>query len=134
MTVLPLDIADETSTGATAGATLDQFNTIDVLVNGAGCGLFGPLEGATAGEREAQFQTNVFGIAVMIRHVLPRLRERRSRTIVNLSWTGGRMAAPFGPGTYARKFALADLSESPRHELSLHKLKRASGPEPTDPP
>jgi len=119
---LRLDVTDEASIAAAVAAAVSRFGPIDVLVNNAGYGLFGPLEGAAAGELEAQFRTNVFGLAAVIRHVLPGMRERRSGTIVNISSTGGRMAAPFMSAYHATKFAVEGLSESLRYELSLHGI------------
>src|SRR5262249_1367874 len=80
-------------------------------------------EGATNGQLDEQFRTNVFGVASMIRHVLPMMRQQRGGTIVNLSSIGGRIAAPFGAGYYATKFALEGLSESLRYELSLYNIR-----------
>ena len=120
---LRLDVTDEPSIAAAVAATVSRFGSIDVLVNNAGYGLFGPLEGATTGQLEAQFRTNVFGLAAVIRHVLPGMRERRSGTIVNISSTAGRMAAPFASAYHATKFAVEGLSESLRYELSLHGIR-----------
>jgi NAD(P)-dependent dehydrogenase (short-subunit alcohol dehydrogenase family) len=120
---LRLDVTDEASIASAVASTVDRFGTIDVLVNNAGYGLFGPLEGATAVEFEAQFRTNVLGPVSVIRHVLPLMRARRTGVIVNVSSLAGRVATPFMSGYNASKFALEGLSESLRYELSLHGIR-----------
>jgi NAD(P)-dependent dehydrogenase (short-subunit alcohol dehydrogenase family) len=123
VTALPLDVTDEASIAAAVATTVERFGTIDVLVNNAGYGLFGPLEGATTEQLEAAFRTNVLGVAAVIRQVLPVMRQRRGGTIVNVSSIGGRIAAPFASVYHATKFALEGLSESLRYELSLHGIR-----------
>jgi len=118
-----LDVTGEASVVAAVAAVVDRFGGIDVLVNNAGFGVFGALEGATAEEVEAQFRTNVFGVVTLIRHVMPVMRGRRSGTIVNVSSIDGRMAAPFSALYYASKFAIEGLSESFRYEASLHGVR-----------
>lgn len=114
---LPLDVTDEASIALAVAETLARFGGIDTLVNNAGYGLFGPLEGTTAGELEAQFHTNVFGGAALIREVVPLMRERHSGTIITISSTGGRVASPFAAAYHASKYALEGLCESLRFEL-----------------
>jgi NAD(P)-dependent dehydrogenase (short-subunit alcohol dehydrogenase family) len=120
---LRLDVNDEASIASAVAGTVDRFGTIDVLVNNAGYGLFGPLEGATAAEFEAQIRTNLLGAVSVIRHVLPGMRARRSGVIVNVSSLAGRLATPFMSSYNASKFALEGLSESLRYELSLHGIR-----------
>jgi NAD(P)-dependent dehydrogenase (short-subunit alcohol dehydrogenase family) len=120
---LRLDVTDETSIASAVAATVDRFGTIDVLVNNAGYGLFGPLEGAAASEFEAQIRTNLLGPASVIRHVLPVMRAHRTGVIVNVSSIAGRVATPFMSSYHASKFALEGLSESLRFELSLHGIR-----------
>jgi NAD(P)-dependent dehydrogenase (short-subunit alcohol dehydrogenase family) len=120
---LPMDVTNDESVSRAVAQVQERFGSIDVLVNNAGYGLFGPLEGANGGELEAQFSTNVFGAARVIRHVLPGMRARRSGTIVNVSSIGGRTASPFASGYHATKFAIEGLSESLRYEVSLHGIR-----------
>ncbi len=123
VTALRLDVTDEASIASAVAATVDRFGTIDVLVNNAGYGLFGPLEGAGAGEFEAQIRTNLLGPVSVICHVLPVMRARRTGVIVNVSSLAGRVATPFMSGYSASKFAVEGFSESLRYELSLHGIR-----------
>ena len=59
------DGQDEASIASAIEATVERFGTIDVLVNNAGFGIFGPLEAITGEQLEQQFKVNVFGTAAM---------------------------------------------------------------------
>ena len=118
-----LDVTDEASIASAIAATLERFGAIDVVVNNAGYGLFGPVEGASAEQLEAVFRTNVFGTANVIRQVLPHMRRRRSGTIINVSSVAGRIATPYMAPYNASKFAVEGLSESLRFELEAHNIR-----------
>jgi NAD(P)-dependent dehydrogenase (short-subunit alcohol dehydrogenase family) len=120
---LALDVVDESSMASAVAAAIDRFGAIDVLVNNAGFGVFGPLEAISGAELEEQFRVNVFGTAAMIRHVLPVMRRQRRGTIVNMSSIGGRIATPYVSGYYATKYAVEGLSESLRYELKAHGIR-----------
>ena len=93
------------------------------MVNNAGYGVFGPLEGTPVEEIEGQFRTNVLGTIAVIRHVMPIMRAGGGGTIVNVSSVGGRTAAPFASLYHASKFAIEGLSESFRYEVALHGVR-----------
>ena len=120
---LRLDVTEEASIAAAVAATTDRFGSLDVLVNNAGYGLFGPLEGTSAEQLEAQFRTNVFGVVALIQQVVPLMRQRRSGTIITLSSTGGRVASPFAAAYHASKYALEGLCESLRFELKPQGIR-----------
>lgn len=120
---VPLDITQEASIAAAVSACVDRFGGVDVLVNNAGYGFFGPLEGTSAEAIELQFRTNVLGAITLIRHVMPVMRRQRSGTIINVSSIGGRTAAPFASLYHASKFAIEGFSESFRYEASLHGIR-----------
>jgi NAD(P)-dependent dehydrogenase (short-subunit alcohol dehydrogenase family) len=123
LAAFPLDVTDEDSIAAAVAAACDRFGGIDVLVNNAGYGVFGPLEGASLADVDLQFRTNVFGPIALIRQVMPILRQRGGGTIVNVSSIGGRTAAPLASLYHASKFAIEGLSESLRYETSLHNIR-----------
>jgi short-subunit dehydrogenase len=64
------------------------------------------------------FETNVFGLAAMMRRVLPGMRERRRGHIVNVSSIAGMIGNP-GSGYYcATKFAVEGLSQALAKEVA----------------
>jgi NAD(P)-dependent dehydrogenase (short-subunit alcohol dehydrogenase family) len=121
--VFALDVTDDASIARAVAAVRDRFGRIDALVNNAGYAVMGPLEGTSGAQLREQFATNVFGLAAVIRQVLPLMRAQRGGTIVNISSTAGRVAFPFEAAYAASKFAVEGLSESLRHELAPFHIK-----------
>ena len=118
-----LDVLDEEAIRETVGAAVTRFGTIDVLVNNAGFGLFGPVEGATSAQIDLQFRTNVLGAVAMIRAVMPVMRAQGGGTIINVSSIAGLMAAPLASIYHASKYALEGFSESFRFEAARHGVR-----------
>ena len=120
-----LDVTDEDSVrrawakieASTGGAG------VDVLVNGAGFALTGPVELLAGQDVQRQFATNVFGLLTMTRAVLPAMRARGSGRIINVSSVVGRTSFPF-MGVYgATKYAVEALSDALRQEVAGFGLK-----------
>lgn len=115
---LALDVTDEAQARHVAGAALDRFGRIDVLVNNAGYGLLGAVEEATADEVLRLYDTNVFGLLHVTRAVLPAMRARRAGHVVNISSLGGVQSAA-GFGLYcSTKFAVEGITEALHAELA----------------
>ena len=94
--VARLDVLDRDSIDAAVAAATDRFGAIDVLVNNAGYGAYGPLETLPMDVLRRQLDVNVLGLLATTQAVLPGMRRRRSGTIVNVSSVGGRMAYQIG--------------------------------------
>ena len=119
LTIIALDLGDNGAIqAAVAGA-----GRIDVLVNNAGYGVFGPLEGTSIDDIERQFRTNVVAAIELTRAVMPVMRAQGGGTIVNVSSIGGRTASPFASLYHASKFAIEGFSESFRYEAALHGVR-----------
>ena len=115
--VTHLDVLDPPSIRQAVSEGVDRFGTIDVLLNNAGYGAYGPLEATSPEKIRRQFDVNVIGLLLVTQAVLPHLRAQRHGTIVNISSIGGKMTFPLGTLYHGTKFAVEGLSEALHFEL-----------------
>ena len=116
--VASLDVLNPESIEKTVREGIERFGKIDVLVNNAGYGAYGPLE---VFERESiirQFNTNVIGLLDVTKEVLPYFRKNKDGIIINISSMGGRLTFPFGALYHGTKFAVEGISESINFEVA----------------
>ena len=107
-----LDVTDPAQVSSIVAQATACFAPVDVLVNNAGFGLTGAVEEVTEDEFLPMFETNVLGLIRVTKAFLPKMRERGSGHIINLSSIGGLIAMP-GWGYYnATKFAVEGLTEA----------------------
>ncbi|MBD0259638.1 MAG: SDR family NAD(P)-dependent oxidoreductase, partial [Cytophagales bacterium] len=90
---------------------------VDVLVNNAGYGAYGAVEDVPLAEARQQFEVNLFGLAQLIREVLPAMREQQAGRIINVGSIGGKVWSFLGSWYQATKFALEGFSDCLRNEL-----------------
>ena len=64
--VTKLDLLDSETIKTAVKEAIEYFGKIDVLVNNAGYGAYGPLEGTPMDVLRRQFDVNVFGLAEVI--------------------------------------------------------------------
>jgi NAD(P)-dependent dehydrogenase (short-subunit alcohol dehydrogenase family) len=79
--VLALDVTDPES----IRRAVDAAGPIDALVNNAGIGAMGALEGTSMETARAVFETNTLGTMAVTRALLPQFRQRRAGVIVNVT-------------------------------------------------
>lgn len=91
---------------------------IDVLINNAGYGVFGPLLEIDEATTRRQFDVNVFGLLAMTRAFADAMLIRGNGRIINVSSIGGRIVFPFDGIYHATKFAVEALSDALRSELA----------------
>ncbi|RBI83473.1 short-chain dehydrogenase/reductase [Rhodosalinus halophilus] len=115
--VTRLDVTDAGSIAAAVADGIARFGRIDVILNNAGYGAYGPLEAFSAERIRRQFDTNVIGLLEVTKAVLPHMRANRAGTIVNISSIGGQITFPLGTLYHGTKFAVEGLSEALHYEL-----------------
>jgi NAD(P)-dependent dehydrogenase (short-subunit alcohol dehydrogenase family) len=118
-----LDIREPAQAHAAIDAALTRFGRLDVLVNNAGYGQFGPFEEIEAEAIERQFATNVFGTFNVTRAVLPVMRRQRAGHIVNMSSNGGFKGVAGASMYSSTKFAIEGFSEALALEIASFGIK-----------
>ena len=115
--VTKLDVQESSSIKKAIEEGVDKFGQIDVLVNNAGYGAYGPLE-VFSGERiRRQFDVNVIGLLDVTREIIPHFRKNKDGILINISSVGGKVTFPFGALYHGTKFAVEGISEALRYEL-----------------
>lgn len=115
--ILHLDVNDNQSIKLAVKRILSDTGRLDVLINNAGYGMFGPIEEITTQEVKNQFETNFFGTIRVIKAIVPIMRKQGNGLIVNISSMVGRFGVPLNSAYVSSKFAVEGLSESIAFEL-----------------
>lgn len=121
--ILRLDVNDNQSIKIAVKKILTDTGRIDVLINNAGYGMFGPVEEITTQEVKKQFETNFFGTIRLIKAIVPIMRKQGNGTIVNISSMVGRFGVPLNSAYVSSKFAVEGLSESISFELEEYGIR-----------
>lgn len=116
--VRPLNVNDQQAATDVIQAVLAEQGSIDVLVNNAGFGQFGPLIDIDPATLQQQFQTNVFAPLALAQQIAPIMKAQSSGLIVNIGSISGVVTTPFAGAYCASKAALHSLSEALRMELA----------------
>src|SRR5262245_31870504 len=117
--ILPLDVTKSES----IAAALEATGPIDVLVNNAGIGLIGALEGTAMAKVRQIFETNTFGVMAMTQAVLPQFRARRSGVIINVTSSVTLTPMPLVSVYTASKTAIAGFTGSLAQELDAFNVR-----------
>ncbi|XP_004463129.1 retinol dehydrogenase 8 [Dasypus novemcinctus] len=110
VTVAQLDVCSDESVARCLSCI--QGGEVDVLVNNAGVGLVGPLEGLSIAAMQNVFDSNFFGAVRLVKAVLPGMKRRRRGHIVVVSSVMGLQGVVFNDVYAASKFALEGFFES----------------------
>jgi NAD(P)-dependent dehydrogenase (short-subunit alcohol dehydrogenase family) len=114
---VPLDVTNEAQAKAAVEAAIASFGCLDVLVNNAGYGYVCHVEDTSLADFRAQIETNLFGVIIMTKAVLPYFRERKAGHIIQVTSIAGRIG-PAGRAPYAAaKFGVEGFSESLSKEI-----------------
>lgn len=115
--VTTLDVESQDSIDKAIQKGINEFGSIDAVVNNAGFAVFGVFELATETQISKSFEINVYGPMRVLRSILPYFRAQKSGTIINVTSQGGRIAFPTCSLYHATKFALEGFTESLAYEL-----------------
>lgn len=89
--VIPTDVVDNDAVAALAGATVEEFGRIDIVINNAGGTAPRAFLDTTPGYLERSFHFNVTTAFVLTKAAVPTMLEQGSGSVVNISSTIGRL-------------------------------------------
>jgi NAD(P)-dependent dehydrogenase (short-subunit alcohol dehydrogenase family) len=114
---VPTDVTDRAAVATCFETVIREHGGIDVVVNGAGVLIPGPVTELRDADLEAMLRVNLFGALFVMQEAVAHMRRRGSGVVVNVaSLAGRRGVSPLG-GYCATKFALVGLTEALRLEL-----------------
>jgi short-subunit dehydrogenase len=117
-TVLRADLAQPNAASELMRALDERKLEIEVLVNNAGLGMYGPfVEGELAQELRI-LQVNVVALTELTRLIVPRMIARASGRVLNVASTAAFQPGPLMAVYYASKAYVLSLSEALANEVA----------------
>ena len=118
-TVLPVpaDLTRPADIAALTQKTEQSLGPIEILVNNAGIGVFGPIQDASEKDWDSILDTNLKAVFLLSRTVAPGMISRRSGHIINIASLAGKNAFAGGAIYCASKWGLLGLTQCMAEDL-----------------
>ena len=101
----------------------EHAGPVDILVNAAGLGIFGPVVDFEDEDFEILIATNLRGIFFACRFVLPSMIERKRGHIINIASIAGKVGSANRAVYCASKFGVVGFTESLAEEVRQHGIR-----------
>jgi NAD(P)-dependent dehydrogenase (short-subunit alcohol dehydrogenase family) len=103
--------------------TRRRLGEIDVVVNSAGVGWFGPMHEATEADWDRVLDTNLKAPFLIMRCVAPSMIQRRRGHIIQISSLAGKSSFAGGSVYCAWKWGLLGMSHSAAEDLRAYGIR-----------
>ncbi|MBK8351727.1 MAG: SDR family oxidoreductase [Saprospirales bacterium] len=120
------DVSKKDEVVAFADFVLQNFESIDVLINNAGVFLPGKVHDEEDGILEKTMQTNLYSAYYLTQKLVPSMIAKRNGYIFNMCSVASIKAYPNGGSYSVSKFALLGFSKCLREELKEYNIKVTS--------
>jgi short-subunit dehydrogenase len=110
-------VAVDLATPGGAAELADAVSRVDVLVNNAGFGDFGPFAEASLDKALDMIQLNVTTLTELTRRYLPGMLERRAGRVMNVASTAAFQPGPLMAVYYATKAYVLSFTEAVAEEV-----------------
>ena len=117
------DIAAEGDVCALFGELQERFGRLDVLVNNAGQGRFGPVEEFSSADFDQLVAVNLRGTFLCCQHAARMMIPQRDGYIINISSVVGFKGYPNQSAYTAAKHGVMGLTKSLAVELQTHGIR-----------
>lgn len=120
------DVSNASDAAALVERTRQKLGAIEILVNNAGIGRFGPAHEMAESDWDAVLDTNLKGVFLVSRAVAPDMIQRRSGHIINIGSLSGKSAFAGGGVYCASKWGLMGLTQCMAEDLRGYGIRVAS--------
>lgn len=121
---LQFDLSQTSEIPQKAKKCLELFSgRIDVLINNAGIGVFGLIDDLKIDDFKQVFNTNVFGLALLTKELIPIMKKQNHGDIINIGSSASVKGFKFGSIYAASKFALRAMSQCWQAELRPFNIR-----------
>jgi NADP-dependent 3-hydroxy acid dehydrogenase YdfG len=125
--MLNYDIRNLSENEAAIQSIPAEWQKIDVLINNAGLAAgFTTVQEGVIDDWERMIDTNIKGLLYITRLISPKMIERGSGHIINVSSVAGKETYPLGNVYCATKHAVQSLTKAMRIDLLKHGIKVSS--------
>jgi len=111
------DVASAAEIASLVTQTEESLGSIEILVNNAGVGYFGPVQEADEKNWDSVLDTNLKSVFLLSKAVAPGMIERRAGHIINIGSLAGKNAFKNGSIYCASKWGLMGLTECMAEDL-----------------
>ncbi|MFZ3216396.1 MAG: SDR family NAD(P)-dependent oxidoreductase [Candidatus Acidiferrales bacterium] len=118
-----VDVTGDDQIAAFVRNTEKNLGPVEILVNNAGIGYFGPTHEASAANWDRVLDTNLKSVFLASRAVAAGMIERRSGHIINIASLAGKNAFAGGGIYCASKWGLLGLTECMAEDLRPHGIR-----------
>lgn len=116
-TPIPADLSDPTTPQRLYDDLIARNVTVDLLINNAGFGLFGPFAKQDVHRILDLIQVNITSLAALTRLFLPGMIARNRGRVMNVASTAGFQPGPYMAVYYASKAYVISFTEAVSEEL-----------------
>ncbi len=121
--VMPGDVRKQDELRSILEQAGTAIGPVDILVNAAGIGIFGPVANFKDEDFENLIETNLRGIFLTCRFVLPSMIGRKTGHIINIASIAGKVGSANRAVYCASKFGVVGFTESLAEEVREHGIR-----------
>lgn len=122
----PVNVRDQEEVASWVGSVLEEAGHLDVVVNNAGLGHFGPVTELEGEQWREVIETNLNGAFYVLRAATPAMKERGSGFVFNIASLAGRNPFAGGAAYNASKFGMVGMSEAAMLDLRQDGVRVAA--------
>ena len=120
---VPADVSKADDVARLVAQTERSLGPLDIVVNNAGIGIFGPGQDATEQDWDRVLDINLKGVFLVCRAAAPGMIRRRTGHIINISSLAGKNVLANGSIYCASKWGLQGFTYCLAEDLRAHGIR-----------